>query len=151
MQHWKHLIGRANGHFERGELAEAREQYLQALAWAQTLFERWPEPDEAVAACVISHLNLADLHIRLGQPEESAEYLCAIHQRLLLAVHDLRLAPALRQAALRHGSHTRTELLGFIREQGEFPRITRLLAGHLEAPGYPPALEQPPTHRYGVH
>ncbi|MBD1553335.1 tetratricopeptide repeat protein [Pseudomonas typographi] len=152
MQHWRHLIERANGHFERGELLDAREHYLQALAWAQTLLERWPDPDEAVAACVVSHHNLADLHLRLGQPEESAEYLCAIHQRLLLATQDPRLGPALRQAALRHSGHTYTELLAFIREHGEYPRTTRLLAGNLDTTGYTAlAPKRPPTHRYGVH
>ena len=54
------------------------------------------DADEAVAACVISHHNLADLHLRLNQPEESAEYLCAIHQRLLQTMQDERLRPALR-------------------------------------------------------
>lgn len=152
MRHWKQIIERANRHFEQGEWIDAREHYLQALAWAQTLFERWPDPDEAVAACVISHHNLADLHVRLGQPEESAEYLCAIHQYLLLAAQNSRLAPSLRQAALRHSGRTYTELVGFIQEHGQFPRTTRLLAGQLDAPGYDAlAFEQPLTHRYGVH
>lgn len=75
MEHWKRTIERANRCFMAGELVDAREAYLQALALAQVLFERWADADEAVAACVISHHNLADLHLRLNQPEESAEYL----------------------------------------------------------------------------
>ena len=39
-----------------------------AMPLAQVLFERWSDADEAVAACVISHHNLADLHLRLNQP-----------------------------------------------------------------------------------
>ena len=127
MQHWKRTIEQANRCFNLGEWVEARELYLQALALAQVLFERWPDADEAVAACVISHHNLADLHLSLGQPEESAEYLCAIHQRLLQAMQDSRLQPALRQAALRHSNKTYAELLGFISEHGEYPRTHRLL------------------------
>ena len=99
MQHWKRITETANACFVRGELIDAREHYLQALAWAQVLFERWADVDEAVAACVISHHNLADLHLQLHQPEESAEYLCAIHERLLRATQDPRLQPALRDAA----------------------------------------------------
>ena len=70
MEHWKRTIERANRCFMAGELVDAREAYLQALALAQVLFERWADADEAVAACVISHHNLADLHLRLNQPEE---------------------------------------------------------------------------------
>ncbi len=75
MQHWKRTIELANRCFNLGEWVEARELYLQALALAQVLFERWPDADEAVAACVISHHYLADLHLILVQPEESAEYI----------------------------------------------------------------------------
>ena len=108
MEHWKRTIERANRCFMAGELVDAREAYLQALALAQVLFERWADADEAVAACVISHHNLADLHLRLNQPEESAEYLCAIHQRLLQTMQDPRLSPPLRAAPLRPTSPTRS-------------------------------------------
>lgn len=127
MQHWKSIIEHANRCFNLGEWVEARELYLQALALAQVLFERWADPDEAVAAYVISHHNLADLHLSLGQPEESAEYLCAVHQRLLQAIQESRLPEALRQAALRHSNKTYAELLSFISEHGEYPRTNRLL------------------------
>ncbi|KPY96417.1 Uncharacterized protein ALO43_01207 [Pseudomonas tremae] len=127
MQHWERTIEQANRCFSLGEWVEARELYLQALALAQVLFERWKDVDEAVAACVISHHNLADLHLSLGQPEESAEYLCAIHQHLLQTMQNPRLPPSLRQAALRHSSKTYAELLSFISEHGEYPRTHRLL------------------------
>jgi len=106
------------------------------------LFERWANADEAVAACVISHHNLADLHLRLNQPEESAEYLCAIHQRLLQALQDQRLSPQLRDAALRQSSKTYVELLNFISDHGEYPRTHRLLGG---------TAAQPTPPQYGAH
>ncbi|MNY55644.1 hypothetical protein D3C86_1916390 [compost metagenome] len=106
------------------------------------LFERWADADEAVAACVISHHNLADLHLRLNQPEESAEYLCAIHQRLLQTMQDPRLPQALREAALRQSSKTYVELLNFISEHGEYPRTHRLL--HID-------VASPAPHHHGVH
>ena len=103
---------------------------LLTVALAQVLFERWADADEAVAACVISHHNLADLHLRLNQPEESAEYLCAIHQRLLQTMQDPRLSPQLREAALRQSSKTYVELLNFISDHGEYPRTHRLLGSN---------------------
>jgi len=127
MEHWKLTILKGNSCFNSGDLIDARELYLQALALAQVLLERWSVPDEAVAAFVISHHNLADLHLALKQPEESAEYLCAAHQRLLHVIQNSHLQPALRQAAFNHSHKTYAELLGFINEHGEYPRTHRLL------------------------
>lgn len=153
MQHWKRTTEIANRLFQQGELVDAREHYLQALALAQVLFERWQDADEAVAALVISHHNLADLHLRLQQPQESAEYLCAIHQYLLRASQTPRLAQPLRQAALRHSARTYTELLSFIGEYGQYPRTERLLFRQ-EPPaallaGQDNAL--PSVPHYGIH
>lgn len=127
MQHWRRTKQNANRLFDQGELVDAREHYLQALALAQVLFERWHDVDEAVAALVIAHHNLADLHLRLNQPHESADYLCAAHQALLQASQEQRLPQALRDAALRHSARTYTELLSFIAEYGQYPRTERLL------------------------
>lgn len=149
MEHWKRTIERANRFFTQGDLVDARECYLQALALAQVLFERWSNADEAVAACVISHHNLADLHLCLNQPEESAEYLCAIHQRLLQTLQDARLAPALREAAWRQSSKTYVELLNFISEHGEYPRTHRLLESNVAQLACGPATSSGPY--YGVH
>ncbi|NIF16348.1 DUF2753 family protein [Pantoea sp. Cy-639] len=132
MQHWRRTTDTANRLFEQGALVDAREHYLQALALAQVLFERWHDVDEAVAVLVIAHHNLADLHLRLNQPHESADYLCAAHQRLLQAAQDPRLPRPLRDAALRHSGRTYTELLSFIAEYGQYPRTERLL--HRQVP-----------------
>ncbi|MCY1273026.1 hypothetical protein D3C84_343750 [compost metagenome] len=127
MEHWKRTIEAGNRCFTGGEWIEARELYLQAIAQAQILFERWPRTEEAVSALVISHHNLADLHLMLGQPEETAEHLCASHERLLQAMADTHLPGALREAALRHSRTTYTSLLQFISEYGAYPRTDRLL------------------------
>ncbi|MFB4392560.1 MULTISPECIES: hypothetical protein [unclassified Pseudomonas] len=153
MQHFKRTTESANRLFERGELVDARELYLQALALAQVLFERWHDVDEAVAVFVIAHHNLADLHLRLNQPQESADYLCAAHQRLLEASQTQRLPQALREAALRHSSRTYTELLNFIAEFGQYPRTERLLNRHAAAASELTArldvIPRPPS--YGIH
>ena len=153
MQHWKRTTEIANRLFNQGDLVDARELYLQALALAQVLFERWHDADEAVAACVISHHNLADLHLRLKQPQESAEYLCAIHQRLLRTSQDMRLPQALREAALRQSGKTYTELLNFISEYGQYPRTERLLYRQEPQPGVlagqDPVIS--PAFQQGIH
>lgn len=153
MQHWRRTTQNANSLFELGELVDAREHYLQALALAQVLFERWHDVDEAVAALVIAHHNLADLHLRLNQPHESADYLCAAHQRLLQASQEPRLPQPLRGAALRHSARTYTELLSFIAEYGQYPRTERLL--NRQAPAASELVAQiginDRTPAYGIH
>ncbi|AIZ31741.1 hypothetical protein ACE1YR_06030 [Pseudomonas sp. K1(2024)] len=153
MQHWKRTTDIANRLFAQGELIDAREHYLQALALAQVLFERWHDVDQAVAAFVIAHHNLADLHVRLNQPHESADYLCAAHQRLLQASQEQRLPAALREAALRHSGRTYTELLNFIGEYGQYPRTERLLhrqaAEASELTARPDTFSRPSA--YGIH
>ena len=153
MQHWKRTTQHANALFEQGDLVDARELYLQALALAQVLFERWHDVDEAVAVFVIAHHNLADLHLALNQPHESADYLCSAHQRLLQASQDMRLSQALRDAALRHSARTYTELLNFIAEYGQYPRTERLLnrnaAVASELSAQPDVTSTTPA--YGIH
>lgn len=127
MQHWRRIIEQGNHCFAQKAYVDAREHYLQALALAQVLFDRWEDADQAVAACVISHHNLADLHLALDQPEESADYLCAIHEHLLKVMQDAGRRSELRQAALAHSRRTYMELLNFISEHGEYPRTDRLL------------------------
>lgn len=153
MQHWRRTTQNANRLFDQGELVDAREHYLQALALAQVLFERWHDVDEAVAALVIAHHNLADLHLRLNQPHESADYLCAAHQALLQASQEQRLPQALRDAALRHSARTYTELLSFIADYGQYPRTERLL--NRQAPATSELVAQTDltlrTSAHGIH
>lgn len=153
MEHWKRTVDLANRYFSRAEYIDAREQYLQALALSRVLFERWRHVDEAVAAYVISHHNLADVHLRLNQPEESAEYLCAIHEHLLQCLVDARLKPELRQACLRHSRHSYVELLQFTTAHGETPRIRRALKRSANQPAsllqQQALLNEGPFH--GVH
>ena len=153
MRHWRRTTQNANRLFDQGELVDAREHYLQALALAQVLFERWHDVDEAVAALVVAHHNLADLHLRLNQPHESADYLCAAHQALLQASQEQRLPQALRDAALRHSARTYTELLSFIADYGQYPRTERLL--NRQAPAASELVAQADltlrTSAHGIH
>lgn len=142
MEHWKQTIEAGNARYHAGDLIEAREHYLRALAQAQLLFTLWPDADEAVAAVVVSSHNLADLHVRLDQAAISAGYLCAVHERLLRTQADPQLPPALRAAALRHSNRTYAELLAFARRHGDPPRVRGLLD---RAPAAGPAPARPST------
>lgn len=146
MRHWQRTIEQGNRCFVTGALIDAREHYLHALALAQVLLERWGDADEAVMAFVISHHNLADLHLQLEQPEETAEYLCACHERLLRVSADQKLPLVLRQAAQHHSRRTYVELLSFIGEHGAYPRTERLLKGPPNAEVRPEFLAPPPPH-----
>lgn len=127
MEQWQRLIAAANRYFAAGRWVEAREQYLQALALAQVLFERWRDADAAVASLVVSQHNLADLQLAIGHPEGAAEHLCACHEHLLRCMAAEHLAPALRQAAMNHSRRTYASVLNFVAEHGAYPRTDRLL------------------------
>ena len=130
MEQWKRLIEAGNRYFAEGRWVEAREQYLQALALAQVLFERWRDADAAVAAFVVSQHNLADLQLTIGHPEGAAEHLCACHEYLLRCMAAEHLSPALRQAAMNHSRRTYAGVLNFVAEHGAYPRTDRLLDAH---------------------
>lgn len=127
MEHWKSIIEAGNRCFVEGDWVQARECYLQALAEAQLLLGRWSDHEQAVAAFVVSHHNLADLHLTLSQPESAAENLCSCHERLLSILANQAQPEALREVALRHSQRTYLELMHFIAEHGAFPRTQRLL------------------------
>ena len=147
MEHWKTIIEAGNRCFVEGDWVQARERYLQALAEAQLLLGRWGDHEQAVAAFVVSHHNLADLHLTLNQPESAAENLCACHERLLSILGSDVQPEALRQAALRHSQRTYLELLHFIAEHGAFPRTDRLLGASQRHAWQPHAASSPSLRR----
>ncbi|ASK33110.1 hypothetical protein [Alloalcanivorax mobilis] len=130
MQRWRDLTREANRLFENGRLNDARAQYLNALALARALFDQWHDPDEAVAALVTSHFNLAALYERLGQPALSADYLASVHDYLVLVAADQRSPPGLQYAALRHSSATYRHALAFLRRHRDQQQLHWLVSGH---------------------
>lgn len=136
MQAWQDSIETGNRCFGERDYATAQRHYRRALLQARALFACWPNADAATAALVVSHFNLADLHVALGQYEAAAETLCAAHRHLLRSCDDPALADACRHAAACHSGKTYAELLSFIGTYGEYPCITRLLADQA-APRWP--------------
>lgn len=127
MAHWKGQTLSGNRHFEAGEHARALDCYQQALWLARQQFASWPDADEAVAALVVAHHNLADLLVAMTLPERAADLLCHIHDCLLATSQSPASSEVLRAAAQRHSRSTRTELLAFVRRHGHHDGIQHCL------------------------
>ncbi|MGL5522950.1 MAG: hypothetical protein ACRDCY_03480, partial [Aeromonas veronii] len=90
---------------------------------------QWHDADEAVAALVVAHHNLADLLVAMTLPDRAADLLCYVHDCLLATCHSPACSSRLREAALRHTRTTRAELLTFVQRHGSHAGIMRSL-GH---------------------
>ncbi len=127
MVHWKVQTMSGNRHFDAGEHGKALSCYQQALWLARQQFTGWHDVDEAVAALVVAHHNLADLLVAMARPERAADLLCHIHDCLLATSQSPASPNPLRDAALRHTRSTHAELLAFLRKHGNHDGIRRCL------------------------
>ena len=127
MVHWKQQTLSGNRYFDAGEYAKALSYYQQALWLARQQFSFWHDADEAVAALVVAHHNLADLLIAMTLPDRAADLLCHIHDCLLATSQSPACPSPLRAAALRHTRSTQTELIAFERKHGTQDAIQRCL------------------------
>ncbi len=127
MVHWKQQTLSGNRYFDAGEYAKALSYYQQALWLARQQFSFWHDADEAVAALVVAHHNLADLLIAMTLPDRAADLLCHIHDCLLATSQSPACPSPLRAAALRHTRSTHTELTAFVRKHGTQDAIQRCL------------------------
>ena len=127
MVHWKQQTLSGNRYFDAGEFAKALSSDQQALWLARQQFSFWHDADEAVAALVVAHHNLADLLIAMTLPDRAADLLCHIHDCLLATSQSPACPSPLRAAALRHTRSTHTELIAFVRKHGTQDAIQRCL------------------------
>lgn len=131
---WKQLTLHGNRCFERGELAAACNAYEQARALALARFGDWTQADDAVAAIVVSYLNLSEAQARLGELAEAGQSLCAVHASLLQARDDADLPESLRAAAGGHLRKTVAAMLRFQATHGERPEVARALHAACQVP-----------------
>ncbi|QFI54534.1 DUF2753 family protein [Aeromonas simiae] len=124
---WKHQTRLGNRRFALGNHAGALACYQQALWSARQHLPLWREPEEAVAALVVSYHNLADLLLAMALPERAAHYLCEAQQSLLNLLQDGAQPCRLREAAHTHLSCCRVELLRFLRRSGPHPEVEQAL------------------------
>ena len=121
----------------RGTLAEGL--YLEALALSRTLLDVGTgadgRADDCVAAFVVTHLNLSELHAEADETAAAAAYLCVAHRTLMALLRDPGADPVLQRAACRHSRETHAALLAHIAEHGSQPDIVDALrAGCLPFP-----------------
>ena len=128
MEQWKRAILQGNSDFEARQYHLAFRHYRRALMLARHHYASWPVADQAVAALVIAHHNLAELLVRMDHVDDAADNLCAAHDQLLATMADDALPMALREAASCHSKATLCELSRFAREYGSHPRVMRTMS-----------------------
>ena len=119
--------------FRRGELLRALAVCEAARVFALAHFNQWPTPDDALAAAMVSHFNLADTQARAGWLPEASATLCHAHGSLLAVINDAQAHPGLRQAASRHMHRSLLALAQFQSAHGERREIAQLLRQHGQA------------------
>jgi len=134
---WQRSTLRGNRALGQGSLAEALEHYRAALALAEALQDGPGEPDTALAALVVSHHNLAELHLRASRPDAdlAAAHLCRAHELLHGMLSDARETPERRLAAWRHGRVTYVQLQNFLQRHPGHARARRAAALLWKHPG----------------
>lgn len=146
---WERLMRGACDAMRRGQAALAESTCLQALAIAQALLASGDVAcaDDRVAAFVVTHLQLSDLHREADHAHAAAAYLCTAHCTLMALLRSAATEPALQQAAFRHSRETHAALLAHLAEHGSDPAIVAALrAGCMP---FSHALH--PAHRATLH
>lgn len=132
---------RAQALWQHGEPEFALAQLVQAIPLAHQLL-RSPyltvQPDDYLAAWVVTHLWIAELLAERQQLPAALDYLCDAHTALL-DLGQRTEVPLLQQAAWRHQRETLQALLQWQRQHGPSPRVTALLDATRCAPPSPPA------------
>jgi hypothetical protein len=126
---WERLMRRGVDASRRGHIVLAEGLYLQALGIAEPLLEAGgsESADNRVAAFVVTHLNLADLHRDADRTEDAVAHLCTAHRTLMALLREGQTEPALQQAACRHSRETHAALISHLGEHGAHPAILAAL------------------------
>jgi hypothetical protein len=124
---WKLFTHTGNTRFARGDMAGALSSYAQARELALARFGQWADADDAVAAIVVSYLNLSEAQAGLALLDEAAATLNCAHAGLLQMAGDTQLGTAVQRAARRHLGETYAALLRFQGLHGERPELMQWL------------------------
>jgi len=100
-QQWKHLISTANGHFSSQAYHSALSLYQKALSLLETdwSIHLRQHPDNALAAMMVTHFNLADTWQALDQAEQA----CIQFEQACSFIHQLIERPGLSES-IRHSA-----------------------------------------------
>jgi len=124
---WQQLTTEGNQLFDAGDMDMALQLYERARGVALANFSHWIDWDDAVAAVVVSFLNLSEAQARLGQVRRGAHTLCAVHISLLQTARDIELEAGLRTAASQYLGQTHAAMWRFRTRYGDQPQLTRWL------------------------
>ncbi|MBB3181234.1 hypothetical protein [Variovorax sp. Sphag1AA] len=133
-----------------GQVLLAERLYLEALVISRALLEgshvSAEPPDDRVAAFVVTHLNLADLHAEAENPALAADYLCTAHCALMSLLRDPGADRSLQQAALRHSRETHAALLEHLGQHGNVENVLAALRAGCMSVTANPARPAPTLH-----
>ena len=132
---------RAQTLWQHGEPEFALAQLVQAIPLAHQLLHSpylSVQPDDYLAAWVVTHLWIAELLAERQQLPAAQDYLCDAHTALL-DLGQRTEVPLLQQAAWRHQRETLQALLQWQRQHGPSPRVNALLDATRCAPPSPPS------------
>ena len=85
-ERWKYYVIAGNQSLINNKFRNAAKQYELARQYAETLFIKWYEPNEAVSALVVTYHNIADLHRKQENKSSVLHYLEAVHKTILHAL-----------------------------------------------------------------
>lgn len=103
---WEQLTLEGSLQFENGLCHQAVATYDQARMLVMTCFDQWPDPLDAVAALVVSYLNLSEAQAHAGAVQAACASACMIHQGMARASCNPQLAWPIRCAARCHLADT---------------------------------------------
>ena len=116
MNEWKQLISRANELYFSGQWHAAERLYCKALEVAERQLVYCRDRQDAVAAFISSHRNLADFYQNSNQTYEACLHLKTAHQYILSLAHNRSCCVELRRAARQSAETSYQQLLEFCRQ-----------------------------------
>lgn len=114
---WKHLMNTANTYYSEQAWQSALSLYQKALALLESAFDEHlvQHPGNAIAAVIVTHLNLADTWQVLQKSEQACLQFEQANQFLHQLLKQPQLSDETRMAAMRSISRLDMEWAGCIR------------------------------------
>jgi hypothetical protein len=126
---WKGLIHEGNDAFFVRQYAAADDAYRRAVDLIEENFGAWAarSANDAIAALVVSYLNLVDSANQQFQRDRAAYTLREIHCCLLLLARSPDVPERVQRAALRHSNQTFAAIRSFQANHGECVDVFKLI------------------------
>lgn len=135
LEAWKVAIVAANDAVIHGDYPQAFAQYEVALVLAEAgveaLLQTWqgesvPDMERKIAALVVTHHNVANLHRQCDQISSAVAHVCAAHEAVFRLLHHPQ--SDIHSLVLPHLRVTHRELMVFTQAYGMLAAIEHTLA-----------------------